>query len=68
MVLGFVRMLYTSMESLESVPLGKEIIIAVENARVTYERRLEEIRLQKKKEEADKENKKREEEKHENER
>ena len=35
----------------ESVPLGKEIITSVATARVTYERRLEEERLQKKKEE-----------------
>ena len=40
-------MVYTSMESL-MVPLGKEIITAVATARVTYERRLKEERLQKK--------------------
>ena len=42
----------------ESVPLGKEIISTVATARVTYEKRLEEERLQKKKEEPGKENKK----------
>ena len=52
----------------ESVPLGKEIITAVAAARVTYERRLEEERLQKKMEKGDKENKKRAEEKCSNER
>ena len=52
----------------ESVPLGKKLITAVATARVTYERRLQEERLQNKKEEADRGNKKREEEKHQKER
>ena len=54
-------MLYTQYGKPESVPLGKEIITVVATTRVTYKRRLEEERLQKKKEEADKGNKKREE-------